>query len=107
MGRLSELTDGLVGVSRDGLPMLVLEPVAAGEVLQQACAFARAMAAEKQIALLMDDLGSCEAVGDASALLAVFGNLLSNAIRYTPEGGQVEARCGVDGEHRLAVGRGH
>jgi len=98
MGRLSELTDDLVGVSRDGLPMLVLEPVAAGEVLRQACTFARTMAAEKQIALLTDDLGPCDAVGDASALLAVFGNLLSNAIRYTPEGGRVEARCGVDGD---------
>jgi signal transduction histidine kinase len=56
------------------------------------------MAAEKQISLVADDVGSCEAVGDASALLAVFGNLLSNAVRYTPEGGRVEARCGVDGD---------
>jgi signal transduction histidine kinase len=98
MGRLSELTDDLVGVTRDGLPMLVLEPIVAGEVLQQACTFVRPMAAEKQIALVTEGIGSCEAVGDASALLTVFGNLLSNAIRYTPEGGRVEARCGVDGD---------
>jgi signal transduction histidine kinase len=98
LGRLSQLTDDLVGASQDGLPMLALEPVAAGEVLQQACAFARSMALEKQIALVADEIGTCEAVGDASALLTVFGNLLSNAIRYTPEGGRVEARCGVDGD---------
>ena len=41
-------------------------------------------------------LAACDAVADADALLTVFGNLLSNAIRYTPEGGRVEARCGVD-----------
>jgi len=93
--RLSQLTDDLVGASQDGLPILVLEPIAAGEVLQQACAFARPTAAEKQITLVAEDLGGCDAVGDANALLTVFGNLLSNAIRYTPEGGRVEAQCGA------------
>ena len=33
--------------------------------------------------------------GDADALLTVFGNLLANAIRYTPEGGQVTVRLGA------------
>lgn len=98
LGRLSQLTDDLVGASREGLPLLDPEPVAAGEVLRQACTFARPMADEKQIALVADEISSCEAVGDESALLTVFGNLLTNAIRYTPEGGRVEARCGVDGE---------
>jgi len=98
LGRLSQLTDDLVGASREGLPLLEPEPLTAGEVLRQACAFARPMADEKQISLIADEVGTCEAIGDESALLTVFGNLLSNAIRYTPEGGRVEARCGVDGE---------
>jgi signal transduction histidine kinase len=36
-------------------------------------------------------------VADADALLTIFGNLLSNAIRYTPPGGKVAAACGADG----------
>jgi len=34
-------------------------------------------------------------LGDADAILSVLGNLLSNAIRYTPTGGTVEVRHGV------------
>ncbi|HZO28332.1 MAG TPA: phosphatase RsbU N-terminal domain-containing protein, partial [Chloroflexota bacterium] len=41
LGRLSRLTDDLIGASRDGLPNLTLETIDAGEVLRQACAWAR------------------------------------------------------------------
>jgi signal transduction histidine kinase len=97
LGRLSRLTDDLVGASQDGLPMLIPGPLAAGEIFKQACIFARAMADEKRIRLTVEDIGACGAVGDADALLTLFGNLLSNAIRYTPDGGRIEARCGVEG----------
>jgi len=97
MGRLSRLTDDLIGASRDGLPSLSVAPIDAGEVLRQACAWAKPMADEKGITLVSDGVGPCDAVGDNDALLTVFGNLLSNAIRYTPPGGRVEARSGDDG----------
>ena len=35
-------------------------------------------------------------VADADALLSVFGNLLANAIRYTPAGGCITVHCGAD-----------
>jgi signal transduction histidine kinase len=97
LGRLSRLSDDLVGASRDGLPSLVLEPIDAGDVLRQACGWARPMADEKGISIVSDDIGPCRSVGDADALLTVFGNLLSNAIRYTPAGGRVEVRAGISG----------
>ena len=97
LGRLSRLTDDLIGASQDGLPSLTLETIDAGEVLRQACAWARPMANEKQITIVSGEIDSCVVVGDADALLTVFGNLLSNAIRYTPPGGQVEVSAGDDG----------
>ncbi|HZO33328.1 MAG TPA: HAMP domain-containing sensor histidine kinase, partial [Chloroflexota bacterium] len=97
LGRLSRLTDDLIGASRDGLPNLTLETIDAGEVLRQACAWARPMADEKQIAIVRGEIPRCVVVGDADALLTVFGNLLSNAIRYTPTDGRVEVHAGDDG----------
>ncbi len=97
LGRLSRLTDDLVGASRGGLPGLTLETLDAGEVLRQACAWARPMADEKGITIVADEVGPCAAAGDSDALLTVFGNLLSNAIRYTPTGGRIEVNAGDEG----------
>jgi len=96
MGRLSRLTDDLIGASRDGLPSLTFVPLAADEIVRKACAWAEPSADEKGLTLVVTEIAACPVVGDADALLAVFGNLLSNAIRYTPKGGRVEARCGMD-----------
>ncbi|MFN8636209.1 MAG: ATP-binding protein [Chloroflexota bacterium] len=96
LGRLARLTDELIGASKDGLPAMVMRPIDAGQVLRKAVAWAKTMADEKGISLVSVDPGGCGAVADADALLTIFSNLLTNAIRYTPEGGRVEARCGVD-----------
>jgi signal transduction histidine kinase len=42
--------------------------------------------------------GPMPVYGDSDALLSVMGNLLANAIRYTPPEGQVTLRRGVDGD---------
>lgn len=97
LGRLSRLTDDLIRASQDGVPTFDLKPLDASAVLRQACAWARPMADEKGIRIVADEIGPCAAMGDADALLTVFGNLLTNAVRYTPTGGRVEVGVGDDG----------
>jgi signal transduction histidine kinase len=96
LGRLTRLTDDLIGASRDGLPPLTMAPIDAGQVFGKACTWVKPLADEKRIGISWDDPGGVGAVADADALLTIFGNLLSNAVRYTHEAGQITARCGVD-----------
>jgi len=44
----------------------------------------------------------CWLIGDSARLLQVFSNLLSNACRYTPEGGRVDVKAECDG-HEVCV----
>lgn len=68
-------------------------------VSRQACEWAKSAAEDKGHALVhdLDALKPCLVYGDSDALLSVWGNLLSNAIRYTPTGGTVTIRQGIDG----------
>jgi signal transduction histidine kinase len=101
LGRLSRLSSDLIGASHDGLPALTFEMVEVDDILRKACAWARPNADQKRLTLVADDLTSCRIRGDADALLTVFGNLLSNAVRYTPHGGRINARCTTEGESIL------
>ncbi len=62
-----------------------------GEVLRRAHADALALSAGRHTVLL-EATGDAELAGTDAELLSAVGNLLSNAVRYTPEGGRVELR---------------
>ncbi len=55
------------------------------------------LAEEKDITLAIEAAGPVATVGDPMLLRRVFGNLLDNALRYTPSGGRVTARVACDG----------
>jgi signal transduction histidine kinase len=96
LGRLTRLTDDLVEASRGAIPRVQPVPIDASAVLSQACAWAQPLADEKRVRLVRASRDDFAVSADADALLAVFGNLLSNAIRYTPAGGTVEVHAGAD-----------
>ncbi len=100
LNRLSRMTADLVQVSR-GEPIYVERtPIELGEILNKACDWAKPSARAKSVTLIADIDDTVERmVANEEALLSVFGNLLSNAIRYTPSGGTVHVRHGIDDEH--------
>jgi signal transduction histidine kinase len=100
LGRLARLTDDLVEASRGSAPRVRLEPIDAGGIFRQACAWAQPQAEEKGVNLICTSADDLRAVGDGDALQAVFSNLLSNAIRYTPAGGRIEATSEAT-EHKV------
>ena len=79
-------------------------PVALGVTVQRAVADFMPMAAERSITL---QLGQCDEVtvtGDEDQLRILINNLIDNAVRYTPAGGEVEIRViADDGAVRLEV----
>jgi len=97
MDRLSRLSADLVEASRDESPVLVLGPQDLTSILQQACDWAAVGGAEDEVAIHFEPAPQQVMVcGNEDALLSTFGNLLSNAVRYTPPGGSVKVRCGCE-----------
>jgi signal transduction histidine kinase len=94
--RLSRLTADIARASVGEPPELVYAPQDLCEVVSEACRWAEATVAEKGLTLVREDvMSSVSIMCDADALLSVFGNLLANAIRYTPAGGTITVNCGA------------
>jgi two-component system phosphate regulon sensor histidine kinase PhoR len=70
-----------------------------GRVLRQALAGQMSAAEARRITLQgPDHVPNVTVMGDEEDLRQVFDNLLSNAIRYTPEGGRIWVRMRADGD---------
>jgi two-component system CheB/CheR fusion protein len=102
-----QLIDDLLDVSRivAGKLVLELEPVDLRSVIHGAVEGVAAMVDRKAISLQLDLHESVGPVsGDPIRLQQVVSNLLTNAIKFTPEAGQVTVTLGVvDGSARLCV----
>ena len=86
------LIDDLLDVSRISTGKLSLhkEDVDLVAVLRSALELIEPVARERQLALVSRlDEADCVIEADPARLLQVFSNLLSNACRYTPQGGRV------------------
>jgi signal transduction histidine kinase len=59
------------------------------------------VAEEKKIKVMAELPPSCEASVDAIRMRQAFGNLLDNAIKYTPEGGMVTVTASRDGNRAV------
>jgi signal transduction histidine kinase len=98
--RLSRLSADLVEASRGEPPTLAWTRIDVSQIVEQACSWAQPAAAAKGVALDVEPQQKGELIVTANpdALLSIFGNLISNGVRYTPAGGSVTARYGADDE---------
>lgn len=101
IGRASRRADELLRLVRDLLdlayaqrPSLHMdpEPVALAESLAPALETQSERATQKSIDLQVDDLAGVCVNAQGEDVARIFANLLENAVKYTPEGGQVQLR---------------
>src|SRR5262249_14523650 len=96
---LARIVDDLVDISRITHGLLKLDRAALdlGEVIKSAVEVIQpAMEASKHH-LTIDVSGHLIVSGDAHRLTQIVTNLLTNAVRYTPPGGNIRVTVGSDG----------
>lgn len=105
--RMGRLVDDLLDVSRleAGALRMRPEPVRVRPLLDETVESFRAQADERRIELTVDVAdGTPPAYADRERVLQALANLVSNALRFTPEGGRIDLRGGCgDGRVRLSV----
>lgn len=105
--RADRLIQDLLDVARIQAGRLSVEraPVEARELAEEAVDMHRNLVEQKSIQLDIDTADDLpEVFADRDRILQVFGNLLGNAIKFTPEGGRVTVGAEpVDGVVRFTV----
>ena len=97
--RLSRLVDDLLNLARAdaGRVQLRIEQLYLNDLLSECCRSVQPLAAARQIELQCRCTGDLPFHGDEGLLRRMLINLLDNAVRYTPPGGQVQATLEAQG----------
>jgi PAS domain S-box-containing protein len=103
LGLINEVLD--IARVEAGRADLSIEPVALEDVVPEACALLRPLAAERNIHLDQDlsTVGGRHVLADRQRLKQVLLNLLSNAIKYNHAGGQVLVSCHLMPNERTRI----
>lgn len=94
---LLSLVNDLIAVAAENVE-LVLQETDIAELLAAAVATTYAQAAICGVDLVLDTEESLTARVDPARIRQVVGNLISNAVKYSPEGGRITAKARRNGE---------
>jgi two-component system phosphate regulon sensor histidine kinase PhoR len=107
LSRAKERTGGLLTLIKDLLDLSKIEagkmvqykePLHLQEVIQRVVELMRAQAEDKKINLQFSSPSQLSMIhADRNSMEGIFSNLISNAIKYTPEGGSVLVQLGEEG----------
>ncbi len=104
IGQMKDLIDDLLNLRRIEAGVgIVTEPCRLGLVMLEAMSSMRARALEKDVSLHLEPSeGTYSVMGDRILLRQAISNLIDNAIKYTPAGGEVRVGLAVN-ERELEV----
>jgi two-component system phosphate regulon sensor histidine kinase PhoR len=94
--RLESLISDMLQLARaqEGGQALERRPVPVEPVIEECLRTYQPMAKKRRIHLeRTSDFSNCVVQGDREALLTIINNLVGNAVRYTPDGGEVQVGC--------------
>lgn len=98
--QMKRLVSDLLDVTRyeNGRLVVDTQEVDAATLIDDAIDAARSAMAERTLALVASPVAAnLRVIGDRGRLAQVFGNLLANAIKFTPDGGRISIRAWRDG----------
>ena len=104
--RAAHLVDQLLGMARlePAARQAVFSPLALDALAKQSVADFSTLAESRDIDLGVGECAALGITGQAESLRMMLGNLLDNAVRYTPNGGRVDVELREqDGMARLSV----